>query len=384
MNIQLSLLKSQLRLVLADSGKNHQEKFHITPKIRRELINNFEFLEGDQKIQKSILNTNYGKTVGNNIFNILTKCDNKKIQETIKWGSEKSNHLIFINDDKYPLRLKEIDDAPILLYVKGNLELLNTPAISIVGSRSATSYGIRLAEEFASQLSASGITIISGLALGIDSAAHQGAMQNDSNATIGILGTGANIIYPKKSIKLAREMAEKALIITEFPLNTAPRPFNFPKRNRIIAALSLGCLVIEASFRSGALITAKLAADYGVDIFAIPGSVHSPLSRGTHKLIREGAKLVETTNDILEELHSQIIPLIKSKSSETKISNEQVNNNEIINKDILNLIPYSPTLIDELVTKSNLEIGEIHSQLLNLEMQGFIESLPGSRFQRIK
>lgn len=403
------LLQLRLRLALAGEGsveKNEKENFdsaeksaqslrlNLPQKLRRELISTPEFLSENPKTRNSYLLKNYGDEQGLKIIQALENVSTEKIANTINWANEDKNHLLFINDDNYPARLKQLSDAPILIYAKGNLELLNTPALAIVGSRSASKYGENLANDFANQLSANGITIVSGLALGIDQAAHQGAMDNGSSATIGVLGTGANIIYPKKSTKLAREMANKALILSEFSLDTSPRPFNFPKRNRIIAALSLGCLVVEASDNSGALITARMAGELGIEVFAIPGSVHSPLSRGPHRLIREGAKLVESTKDILEELHSQLIPFVRNSEQSQNINNLNIltdvnntNNNQINvaqTSSLLTTIPYTPTLLDDIIAEAKIPITEIHSQLLTLEMQGMVESLPGGRFQRIK
>lgn len=385
-NYYQKALPNLLRLALAGGD---EEKVNFPQKLRRLLISTAPaefFSEFSQKEQASFLIKLLGDEAGIGAIDALKFVSEEKIADVTKWADEPNNYLLFSNLENYPQRLKQLADAPILVYAKGNLDLLKTPSIAIVGSRSPTLYGEKLAQEYANELSMVGITIVSGLALGIDYYAHSGAINNNTFATIGVLGTGANIIYPKKNIKLARQMAEKALILTEFPLDTAPRPYNFPHRNRIIAGLSMGCLVIEASEKSGALITARLAGEMGIEVFAIPGSVHSVLSKGPHRLIREGAKLVETTRDILEELHSQLIPFLgEVKNINPENKNIEINNTEEIPpNNILSFIPYSPTLLDEIIAKANMGIDELHSQLLNLEMAGIIESLPGGRFQRIK
>lgn len=227
------------------------------------------------------------------------------IEEALSWHQMAGNHIITLADKAYPQRLLEISDPPCLLYAKGRVELLNQPAFAIVGSRHATSEGIQNATRFATSLSQAGLTIISGLALGIDGAAHQGAL-NGVGSTIAVVGTGANLVYPASHHALAHHIAEQGCIVTEYPLGTSAQAGNFPRRNRLISGLSQGVLVVEASLSSGTLITARMALEQSRDVFAIPGSIHSPLSKGCHQLIKQGAKLVESAQDIMEELRISV------------------------------------------------------------------------------
>jgi DNA processing protein len=223
------------------------------------------------------------------------------IARALDWAALPGNQIVTLGDERYPASLLTTDDPPMVLYIKGRVDLLQTPALAIVGSRNATSDGIVNAMRFAEHLSRQGVTIVSGLALGIDAAAHQGAL-NGPASTVAVIGTGADIVYPAKNRDLAHRIAESGCIVSEYPLGTGAMQSNFPRRNRIISGLSRGVLVVEAALASGTLITARLATEQGRDVFAIPGSIHSPLSKGCHRLIKQGAKLVESAEDILEEL----------------------------------------------------------------------------------
>ncbi|MDE2260578.1 MAG: DNA-processing protein DprA [Betaproteobacteria bacterium] len=228
-----------------------------------------------------------------------------QVAQTRDWLAHPENHLILHDNPDYPPLLKELSDRPDFLFVKGNASLLSRPMIAIVGSRNATRQGCLDAEAFAESLSDAGITIVSGLADGIDAAAHRGALRG-RGATVAVIGTGADRVYPAVNRGLAQDIATRGVIVSEFVLGSVAQKWHFPKRNRIIAGMSLGCLVVEASLTSGSIITARLGLEQGREIFAIPGSIHSPLSKGCHHLIRDGAKLVETARDILEELQYQI------------------------------------------------------------------------------
>lgn len=220
----------------------------------------------------------------------------------LQWLEKDENHLLTLGDPHYPSVLLEIPDPPPILYAKGNLKCLDMPAISVVGSRNATVQGRKNAEEFANVLATEGFCIISGLALGIDAAAHLGALKSGQGKTIAVVGTGLDIVYPAKHLKLAHQIVAQGLIISEFPIGTPSKPENFHRRNRIISGLSLGCLVVEANIQSGSLMTARFAIEQGREVFAIPGSIHSPLSKGCHTLIKQGAKLVDCIQDITNEL----------------------------------------------------------------------------------
>ena len=217
------------------------------------------------------------------------------------WLEDPANDIVTLADTRYPRQLLQIPDPPPLLHVKGRVELLSRPALAIVGSRNATAQGMANAEAFARTLSDAGLTIVSGLALGIDAAAHRGGLAG-SASSVAVLGTGADIVYPARNRALAHELAAGGALVSEFPLGMKPLAGNFPRRNRLISGLALGCLVVEAAADSGSLITARLAAEQGREVFAIPGSIHSPLAKGCHALIKQGAKLVESARDILEEL----------------------------------------------------------------------------------
>ncbi len=220
----------------------------------------------------------------------------------LEWLAIDNNHLITLADEHYPQALLEIPDPPPILYAKGDLSCLTKSAIAIVGSRNASVQGEKNAEEFAYALSEQGWCIISGMALGIDGAAHRGALKNKHGRTIAVVGTGLDIVYPSKHRELAHNIVAQGLVISEFAIGTPSHPENFPRRNRIISGLSLGCLVVEANTHSGSLITAKCALEQGREVFAIPGSIHSPMSKGCHALIKQGAKLVDFIKDITDEL----------------------------------------------------------------------------------
>ena len=228
--------------------------------------------------------------------------DQTGLKDTLTWLAQANNHIVTLADPDYPKALLEIADPPPLLYAKGNIALLNKLSIAIVGSRNASVQGEKNAEAFAQGLAVHGLCIVSGLALGIDGAAHRGALKAKGD-TIAVVGTGLDMVYPAQHRDLAHQIASSGLIISEFPLGTLSKPQNFPRRNRLISGLSLGCLVVEANLKSGSQITARLSAEQGREVFAIPGSIHSPLAKGCHQLIKQGAKLVDSLQDIIEELN---------------------------------------------------------------------------------
>ncbi len=331
---------------------------------------------------------------------LLASPDLPRIESALAWGREPGNRIITLADGDYPKELLNIADPPTLLYVKGDPALLAKPAFAIVGSRSPTPQGIANAEAFARSLAETGLVIVSGLALGIDAAAHRGAL-NGGGATVAVIGTGANRVYPADNKALAHQIADCGVIVSEYPLDTPPRPHNFPRRNRLIAGLSRGVLVAEASTDSGSLITARLAAEHGREVFAIPGSIHSPLSRGCHRLIRDGAKLVETANDIIDELNwdgslqrpAEKFSRRKDKHHTTAKENAQsatlspaaaVNTGgESDNSRVLAAMGHDPTDLDTLANRCDLTLDALYAILLPLELDGFICRLPGGRFQRL-
>ena len=291
----------------------------------------------------------------------------------LEWARAPGNHVLTLADQDYPQALLSIPDPPPLLFARGRLELLRADALAIVGARSATPQGAANARAFAHSLSEAGLTIVSGLALGIDAAAHMGALEGPS-ATIAVIGTGADRIYPARNQALARRIAAEGLILGEFPLGTQALRHNFPRRNRLIAGLARGVLVVEAAIASGSLITARLAGEIGREVFAIPGSIHSPLSRGCHRLIRDGAKLVEAAADILEELDwpGRLAPA-------TALDEPELTRDEAA---LLDALGHDPVDGDTLLQRSGLTAESLSAILLTMELDGRLARLPGGRFQR--
>jgi DNA processing protein len=290
---------------------------------------------------------------------------------------QKNNTVLTLTDNDYPALLKEIPDPPPLLFVRGNPEILSLPQIAIVGSRNPSTLGLETAAAFAKTLSQHGFVITSGLALGIDAASHQGAL-NAKGYTIAVAGTGLDRVYPARNKDLATEIVNTGAMVSEFPPGTLAKANHFPRRNRIISGLCQGLLVVEAAKQSGSLITARMALEQNREVFAIPGSIHNPLARGCNALIREGAKLVETTQDILEEF-SQYIQQderINTTNLQTTLDLEQ--------QTLLNRIMFSPTTIDKLVEDTGLSVEIISSMLLILELQGFVEANAGGSYTRLK
>ncbi|MDP3823350.1 MAG: DNA-processing protein DprA [Burkholderiales bacterium] len=274
----------------------------------------------------------------------------------------------------YPSALLHAADPPLMLYAQGRLELLSGEAIAVVGSRNPTRQGTDNARAFSTHLSQAGFTVVSGLALGIDAAAHEGGLEGTAS-TVAIVGTGLDRVYPKRHLALARRIAERGLIVSEYSLGTPPLPENFPNRNRIIAGLTRGTLVVEAALKSGSLITARLASESGRDVFAIPGSIHSPQSRGCHALIKQGAKLVESAQDVLEELN---LPGAGSKV-------DAAQGELVLEEDdaVLQALGFDPVTLDALVARTDWSAAALSVRLLELELNGRIARLPGQLFQRI-
>jgi DNA processing protein len=293
------------------------------------------------------------------------------ITPVFDWLEDSNNHIVTLADGDYPQSLLNISDPPLLLYVKGRLDLLNQPAFAIVGSRHATPQGIKNAEAFSESLSHQGLCIISGMAHGIDAAAHRGGLKA-RGSSIAVVGTGLDKVYPAANRGLAHALAHQGVLISEFPLGTPPLAPNFPRRNRIISGLGLGCLVVEASLQSGSLITARLAMEQGRDVFAIPGSIHSPQSKGCHSLIKQGAKLVETAQDVLEEL-AGLVSVVTPTGCATTDTNPA----------LLEYLGYDPIDMDTLSTRSGLTVSELSAMLLALELDGLVSKLPGGLYQRL-
>jgi len=301
----------------------------------------------------------------------------ESVERALHWLGGPNKALVTLADDAYPRALLEIADPPPVLYVQGRLGLLQHPSLAIVGSRNATAQGAANAEGFARALSDAGLTVVSGLALGIDAAAHRGGLAGASS-TIAVLGTGIDIVYPRRNAELAAEISARGLLLSEFPLGTAATTHHFPRRNRLISGLSRGCLVVEAALASGSLITARAAAEQGREVFAIPGSIHSPLSKGCHALLKTGAKLVESAEDVLTELSG----FRQSGFASTAAAAARPQNAGATG--LLAHMGHDPVDVDALCIRAGLSVEQVTSELLRLELDGRVCALPGGLYQRLE
>jgi DNA processing protein len=362
--------------LIPDVALRHWLRLTLIPGVggeaRRQLLKTFGLPEAIFAAGAGALRAAVGATVAERLLGHDCQAD---IDAAMAWASQPDNHIVTLADGAYPQTLLAAADPPVLLYAKGRLDLLNRPAIAIVGSRNATKQGEATAEHFATTLAAAGLTVVSGLALGIDAAAHRGALTG-RGSTIAVIGTGADRIYPSRNEDLARQIAETGVVISEFPLGTPAVAANFPRRNRLIAGLSRGCLVVEAAERSGSLITARLAAEAGLEVFAIPGSIHSPLSKGCHKLIKQGAKLVESAEDVLEELRWEAVVAAAPAAAEVVPADPEA-------AQLLGAMGYDPCNLDILAARTGLTADRLLAMLLPLELDGHVAQLPGGRYQRI-
>ena len=294
-------------------------------------------------------------------------------QQALAWLADSANAIVTLADADYPQLLLQTADPPPLLYIKGRRELLNRPALAVVGSRNATPQGLANAEAFARALSDAGITIVSGLALGIDAAAHRGGLAGGASS-LAVVGTGLDVVYPARNRALAHQLAVDGALVSEFALGTPALGANFPRRNRVISGISRGCLVVEAALQSGSLITARLANEQGREVFALPGSIHSPLAKGCHALIKQGAKLVDSADDILEELG---LGVTTSATPEVPALDPDAAR-------LLAQLGFEPTTLDVLCARSGLGADVVAALLLKLELQGLIAALPGGQYQRVR
>jgi DNA processing protein len=303
-----------------------------------------------------------------------------RINEALRWLESDGASLLTLADPQYPAGLLEISDPPVVLYARGHTELLRRPALAIVGSRTPTPGGAADAAAFAEALSNAGLTIVSGLALGIDTAAHRGGLAGASSS-IAVLGTGLDRVYPARNQELAHRLSSEGLMVSEFALATPAMAQNFPRRNRIISGLARGCLVAEAALRSGSLITARLALEQGREVFAIPGSIHSPLSKGCHWLIKQGAKLVESAQDVLEELQ---LPQESKSSADNAVHPPPARVPDSAAQGVLEAMGYHPLDLDLLCARTGLTPDAASAMLLTLELDGFVSRLAGGMYQRIR
>lgn len=335
----------------------------VGPKTIKKLLYHFESPENIISQDSNILAEFVGITVARLI---IDNAGEKAINHAYSWLAEDTNNnIVTLADPDYPKELSEIADPPVILFAKGNLSLLKQHKFSIIGTRHPTRQGTLNAFNFAQNLSNLNLTIVSGMAEGIDKHAHLGGLDG-AGSTIGVVGTGIDIIYPAGNKELFHNVAQKGLLLSEFALGTQPFVGNFPRRNRIVAGLSTGCLVIESSLDGGSMITANMALEMGREVMAIPGSIHNPVARGCHKLIKSGAKLIETTNDIIEEL---------------QIVHKQVKA-DVTDDPILQIMGYDPIEIDHICSKLNISFAEICANLLALELDGRITNCGNGKYQR--
>lgn len=308
------------------------------------------------------------------------------IDQAVEWLKQAGHHIVTLADPAYPAALLDLHDAPLLLYANGNLDVLAHPGLAIVGARNATQSGQETATDFAATLASKGWCIISGLASGIDQAAHKGALKAgpQSAGTIAVMGTGLDLVYPAAHRDLAHQISDHGLLLSEFPLGSRAMPHHFPRRNRIVAALAKGVLVVEAAKQSGSLITARLAGELGREVFAIPGSIHSPLARGCHALIRQGAKLVESAQDILDELGNVQHTFKLEPGNPSNARPVQHDNLPEELRPILERIDFAPLTPEQLMRRTGLLATQLPAVLAELELAGCIEPLADGRFQRIK
>lgn len=309
------------------------------------------------------------------------------LEATLRWQEQAGHHVLALGEPGYPELLANIPDPPLLLYIKGRVELLSSPMLAMVGSRNASAQGRANALAFAEALSGVGLCIVSGLALGIDAAAHEGAL-NERGSTVAVIGTGPDLVYPLRNRVLGERIGFEGCIVSEYPVGTPPLPGNFPKRNRIISGLAAGVLVVEAAAQSGSLITARQAAEQGRDVFAIPGSIHASLAKGCHILIREGAKLVDTAADVLEALACSPLvraatvpaPACKPGPAPAQRSGSAV---PAGSERLLAALGHDPVEPDMLLASLAISPALLSSQLLALELAGMLERRPGGRVQRV-
>lgn len=324
--------------------------------------------------KEDIRNLKKSKVFKNETLSYLEKKDLSCVDKDLQWSKNSNCHIISIADSKYPKNLKQIANPPPVLYVLGNIDLLEKPQLAIIGSRNPTPGGRVICKELAANLSLSGLIIISGMASGIDAEAHISAIDVDCN-TIAVCGTGLDRIYPAKHKELAHKISKQGALVSEFSIGTKPIAQNFPRRNRIISGMSLGTLVVEATLKSGSMITAKLAIEQGREVFAVPGSIKSPLSAGPHELLKQGAVLTRNTKDVLNEIYFEphtCISKIKHYNTELEIDCEST--------ELLKFLSYNAISIDELVEKSKLSPQIVSEKLLMLELSNKISKVGVATF----
>lgn len=362
----------------------------VGPATARRLLGVFGLPDAIFAASVTTLTPHTGEALARELAHPPDDAQRAALAATARWLAQSSSHqLLTLADAGYPRGLLAMPDPPPVLYAIGRTDLLNRPALAIVGSRSATQQGAATAESFAAGLARAGLTIVSGLALGIDAAAHRGALKAAADgaaaSTIAVVGTGVDVVYPSSNRPLTEQLRRDALVLSELPLGTPALAHNFPRRNRLIAGLARGVLVVEAALRSGSLITARLAAEQGREVFAIPGSIHSPVAKGCHRLLKEGAKLVESVQDVLEELRldsstarsTQHAPDVHDAPGSAPAGLSPVQT------ELLAALGHDPVDLDVLSQRTGRAAGELVATLLELELAQHVERLPGNRYQRL-
>jgi len=352
-------------LVLSKAGLRHSDL--------AQLLERFGSAEGVVSASRSDL--------PESVRDAILKPDEAAIARDLEWQQADGHHLLHPDSADYPELMRQITDAPTLLYVVGDCAVLNLPSLAIVGSRNPTRGGIQNAYEFAKHLAGCGFVIVSGLAQGIDTAAHNGALAGNA-MTVAVLGHGIDRVYPAVNRALAHRIAAAGALVSEYSLGSPPRKEHFPQRNRLISALSLGTLVVEAARQSGSLITARLSSEQGREVFAIPGSIHNPMSRGCHRLIREGAKLVESAEDIVNELGSLTGHLMQNAKSDPAAKGSAPLDADY--ESLLDVLGFDPVTAEQLAERSGLTIAQVSSMLLILELEGRIETQSGGRYSQLR
>lgn len=372
-------LRAWLRLALTDG---------VGPESGRRLLSAFGLPGQVLRAGREALEQVVAPRTAGALLRAPTGLQQARIEAALAWARESGHAILTLADEHYPRALLTIADPPLLLYVRGNGGLLQGEALAVVGSRNASVQGVAHAQRFSEELSRAGVTIVSGLALGVDAAAHAGALRGPGS-TVAVIGTGIDIDYPQRNRALAQHIAAQGCIVSEYPLGMPPLAANFPRRNRLISGLACGVLVVEAAAQSGSLITARMAAEQGRDVFAIPGSIHSPLAKGCHQLIRQGAKLVETTHDILEEMPSLARPreAIGPRRDEVRDAPENcrtdIDDDDTPGAVVLHAMGYDPIDADTLAARCKLDAARLSELLLMLELDGRIELLPGAHYRRM-
>lgn len=349
----------------------------MTERKLRNLLNYFKDIDRIFEADKEEILKVEG--IDEEIYHFLKEGMDKETEEKVKIAEKLKIKIISFLDEGYPKNLLRFSDFPPLLFIRGEIKKEDSLALAVIGTRKASEYSKMIAYRLAKELSDYGITIISGLARGIDASAHKGAIENNGR-TIAVLGCGVDICYPAENRKLMEEIIEKGAVISEFNISVKPESYNFPQRNRIIAGLSLGVIAVACPINSGVLNTCEWASNYGIEVFACPGPLYRKECEGTNKLIKDGAKIVTKIEDILEELSLPLKKELKERGIEIELSELGLNEKE---KEIIALIEENPIYIDEIAEKVNRPINEILETLLNLEMKGIVKELPGKRFIKI-